>query len=242
MHRSAFDRRVHHARHARILSEHAAAIDDVGQVGDGDILADVAVIGGGFVLQSGHSGDRQLRGRGGQIAVAQLAAGRGVHHFMILRLHFGHGNAPLRGRGLLEHRARGGAGLPHGLVETTDGVRPVGILIAVFSVADRLLNLDAIPVGVEFIGNHHGESRANAGAHFRAVRDDDHRAVGLDAEVDAWMPGGLIRHRLSSDSNLRSQHECARGEHVAEEAAAADLAYGHAFTPAAILIAEQMRW
>ena len=141
---------------------------------------------------------------------------------------------PLRRRGLDQHRARRGPGLAEGIEEVADRLRAVGVLVAVARVADALDDLDAGPVGVELVGGDHRQRRADAGPHLGAVRDDVHRAVGIDAQVDARIEGGVVGRRCGSRSTpvLREQrlrHEAggdderAGREHAAEEAPAADV-------------------
>ena len=88
-------------------------------------------------------------------------------------------DAPALGRGLLQHRARGGAALPHRLDEMPDAARAVGVLVAVFRlVAGRLLDADLGPVGFEFVGDDHRQRGARgAGAHLGAGRHDRDGAV-----------------------------------------------------------------
>ena len=75
-------------------------------------------------------------------------------------------------------------GVTEGLVEVADRSRAVGVLIAVTGITHTLLDADARPVGVELVGRHHRQRRPDARAHFRAVGDDEYRAVGFDAEID----------------------------------------------------------
>src|SRR5262245_27348731 len=80
----------------------------------------------------------------------------------------------LRGR-LNEHEAGGGAGLPHYIEEASDRMRPVGVLIAVARVADRLFDLYFPPVCVQLVRDHERERSTNTGSHLRAMSDYPYR-------------------------------------------------------------------
>ncbi len=75
------------------------------------------------------------------------------------------GNIPSRGGGGDQHRASGGAYLAHQVEVAADGVRAIGILLAVFWIAYCLVDFDFGPVGIEFVGDHQGQSGAAAAAH-----------------------------------------------------------------------------
>jgi hypothetical protein len=170
---------------------------------------------------------------------------------------------PLRRRGLDQHRARRGPGLAEGVEEVADRLRAVGVLVAVARVADALDDLDAGPVGVELVGGDHRQRRADAGPHLRAVRDDVHRPIGIDAQEDARVEGGVVRGvaeagcaGIRSMGEQRVRHEArgddegARREHAAEEAPPAHVGRddgprrhggGHARPSAALLMAARTR-
>jgi hypothetical protein len=155
-------------------------------------------------------------------------------------------NAPRPRGGLLEHRARGGAGHAHRLVEVPDRTGAVGVLRAVLLVANGLDDLHARPVGVEFVGHDQRQRRPRARAHLRPVRDDLHEAVGQDGEIDARLPGPLRQRVLREDRQRhepRAEHERAGRRGAAEKGSTREDA-AHARLPAACasLIAARMRW
>ena len=102
--------------------------------------------------------------------------------------HLVDGDAPLLGRRLAEHLARGGAGLPQGLEMVADAAAPaVGLLAGdgvrvEGRVGRRGLDPDAVPVGVELVRDDHGHRGHRALAHLGDRVDDGHDAVAIDAE------------------------------------------------------------
>ena len=70
-------------------------------------------------------------------------------------------------------------------------MRPVCVLIAVLFVAGCLHELHALPIGVQFIRRDKWHGRATSAAHFAAVRDDVHRAVGVDRKPYIWRERAL---------------------------------------------------
>jgi hypothetical protein len=99
-----------------------------------------------------------------------------------------HRHAPGGGGGAFEHEAGGRARLAQGVIAIADRFRPVGILVAILGIADRLLDRDPLPVSLQFIGRHHRQRGADARTHLRAVRDDDHRTGWLNAQVHTGGP------------------------------------------------------
>ena len=111
-HRRPGDDRELHAGQHDVLAVDGLAGGDVDEIGDADgALADVAE--GARLLQLDLVGGRhrQARRGGGELAVAQLAAGRLVHDLVQLRLHLAHVHLPLGGGRLLQHGCRAAA--PH---------------------------------------------------------------------------------------------------------------------------------
>ena len=98
-------------------------------------------------------------------------------------------NAPFGGSGPFEHQLCRCTGPAEGFVEIAHRSRPVGILVAVFHIADGLLDPHPCPVGFQFIGCHHREGRADPRPHFRAVGNDDDLPRGFNAQVDIGRPG-----------------------------------------------------
>ncbi len=170
---------------------------------------------------------------------------------MILGLALRGWHAPFRGGRALKHHARGGAGLAHRVIKITDGLRAVRVLAAVLGVADSLLDLHPRPVRFQFFRDDHGQRGTNPSPHFRAMRDDDHAAIGLEAEIHVGLPGGVDggRGRCFCRKHARAEQQRAGRDHTSEKIAAADYgdrigvhAFGfHAFTPAAIFTACRIR-
>src|SRR5271156_2903084 len=115
-----------------------------------------------------------------------------MHHCMKVCLTLADGHSPLLSRGLNEHDPRGRAGQPHHIEKASDGMRTVSVLIAVPRIANRLINLHTLPVGIQFVSHHHGKSGANYRAHFRAMSDNPDSSVSLDAHKNIGMKCGVI--------------------------------------------------
>jgi hypothetical protein len=84
------------------------------------------------------------------------------------------------------------------------------------------------------------------------MRDDDHTPIGLQAEIDAGLPGGVITVRRSGrfyGKDARAEHQRTGGKYAAQKIAAADnrdragaRAFRlHTLTPAAIFTACRIR-
>jgi hypothetical protein len=170
---------------------------------------------------------------------------------MIACLAFGLRHFPFGRRGGHEHRLGGRAGPAERLEEVADRARTVGVLVAVTRVADRLLDGDPAPIGLQLVGGHLRQRRPDAGPHLGTVRDDEDGAVGADAEVDARIERRRLglraeRRRLGPDGlgqHLGRDDEGAGRRDPLQEVPAADiLDRAHARPPfAAVLIAARMR-
>ena len=69
-------------------------------------------------------------------------------------------------RGCLnQHHPCGRSALAHGVEVSSYGFRPVGILISQPLVSHCLVDLYMLPIGVEFVGEHHRQRGANDGSH-----------------------------------------------------------------------------
>ncbi len=70
---------------------------------------------------------------------------------------FGHAvgrpDIPLLRRRLYQHEARAGSRLAHDIVKASDRMGPVRVLIAVARIADRLIDLHPLPVGIQLVGD-----------------------------------------------------------------------------------------
>ena len=129
--RWAGDDGVQHAVEDGVDAVLAAAGDDIRAVHQLHLaLADVAELRGLFQAQRLARRHRQAGSCDGERSVAESALRRPVHDLMVERLHFGDGNPPARGRGLLQHGPRGGAAAAHRLEEMAHAARAVGVLVA----------------------------------------------------------------------------------------------------------------
>jgi hypothetical protein len=189
---------------------------------------------GSLSLISPIPGTGIAAGRFGECPVAELAAGLGVDHFAVLRLHFGNGNFPLRRGGPFQHLARGGAAAAHRHEEVTRAARAVGVLVAVaLLVAGCLHYAHLAPVGFQLVGNDHRHAGANALAHLRAVAYDAHDALVVDRDEHERAVDPAVRHAVGAellgvggaDSGHEAGGDCEGAERGAllDEAAAADV-------------------
>ena len=186
-----FNRGEDHARHRGVHTEHCLARDHVGKIEQGiAFLPDIAPLRPRLQLEFVRFRNRQLCGRSGQLAVAQFAVAGSMHHKVQLGRAVARGHFPLRGGSADQHGASGAADLTHQVKRTADGVRPICILIAIFRVADRLINLDLGPIGVELIGDYQRQGSAAPASHLRAVRDDGYGAVCCNRHPQAGIECG----------------------------------------------------
>ena len=180
-HGRMLNRRVDHARHSRVHAENRFAGNDLGKIEQRiAFFADVAPLGTRFKWDVFFFRDRQLRCSGSNFAIAQLTAAGAMHNEVGLGRAVFRGNAPLRGCGADQHDASGSAYLAHQVERTADRVRPVRILLAVFRIANCLLELDLRPVRIKFVGDHERQSCAAAATHLRAMGDDSDNAIRCD--------------------------------------------------------------
>ena len=207
--RGPLDGGVQHSRHLRVDAELASAAGMVALLHGRHLFADVAELT--FGLQCPLAFFRHWKSGSyfDEFAVAGFLATFGVDDKMVLAFTFRDWHVPLLGGGLFEHEPDGGAGGAHSIVEIADGARAVGILRAVFHVAQRLLDAHLLPIGFELIGDDHRQDRSNSGPHLGPVGDDDGGAVRLDAEVDAWHPS---RSGAFDLVDLHAEHERTRAE------------------------------
>ena len=188
--RGAFDRSVDHAGDARIHAEGALAHYDVVQIRGGDAFAHVAEFGWGLQPEFFLLRDRLQGGQRGQFAVAEFLAAL-VNDLVIDGLAFGSGHLPFFRSRAFQHQTGTGAGFADGYDEVANGAGTICVLRAVLGIADGLFDLDALPIGFEFVGQNHGQDGADPCAHFGSVREDDERAVGFEAQPDSGMPRGI---------------------------------------------------
>jgi hypothetical protein len=244
------DGSVNHPLAEDVEAELRFAGDDVGLVVDRSLLTHELPLVPRLELQRVGLGHGQLAGRGGERSVAQTPIASLMNHLVVPGDALGGGHVPLRRGRADEHHLRGRSCLPEGRVEVTDRAGSVRVLIAVLRVADALLDPDARPVDVQLVGRHHRQRGPDARSHLGSVGDDEHGAVGLDAQIDARPQDGGIRACRSRGrlrpggvgEHPRRQHERTRREHPADELAPADVFDdAHARSFAAVLIAALIR-
>src|SRR5258708_35650943 len=79
-------------------------------------------------------------------------------------------------------------------------MRAVRILISIALIADGLLELHALPIGFEFIGQDKRERRADSRSHLRAMRDDENPSVRINSEIHAGIQHSVINFRIFGES------------------------------------------
>ena len=182
MRRATLDRRMQHARQAGIdavvrgTRGHREAVDRV------DGLADVPI--GVLRFEGGLFGDGHVRCQRHEFAIAEAAAARFVVHRMHARHALAGRHAPCGGSGSDQHFARRGTCAAQQVELLANAGRAVGILVAVFLVAQCLFQADQVPVGVELVGDDLRQAGADALAHLRPMAHDLHDAVRTDIHVD----------------------------------------------------------
>src|SRR5271157_3514935 len=150
-----------------------------------------------------------------------------LHRVRLAGVTFGGRNIPPRGGGADEHQTSGGAGLPHHVEEIADGVRRIGLLVAILWIGERLLDLDSLPVGAEFIGQDNWQRGLDPVPHLGAMRDDRNRSVGGDGHPQTRLKRcgrcfpfrGPERFGNQSDA----EHEYTGGEGALKKSAAGDI-------------------
>ncbi|MNQ94650.1 hypothetical protein D3C85_1101730 [compost metagenome] len=219
---------------------HRTTVDDVFTVdGLGAFLADVTELLGLLEFQAVAGRNRQRTCGGGQGAISEFAARRLMDDLVQLRVTLTDRHFPLCGRSLFEHGPRGGTAAAHRLVPVTHAARAVGVLVAeAHFIAGGLLHLDHRPVGFQFIGHHHGQAGAHALAHFRAVADHGHRAIGGDAHIDFRIVDPAVGHAVGAELLLflfgkrvlpaptRGDHQRTGRPHALEKTTATEVAQG----------------
>src|ERR1700731_4728712 len=100
--------------------------------------------------------------------------------------------SPMLRSGPNEHEGGSSAGQAHNIKKASDGMRTVGVLIAVSRVTDRLIDFYALPVGIQFVGQDHRQGGSNDGSHFRAMSDNPDSSVRLDTDEHIGMKRGII--------------------------------------------------
>jgi len=103
--------------------------------------------------------------------------------------------APLRRRGLLEHRPRRRSAATHRLEKVTHTARAIGVLVAeACFIALRLPHEHAAEVGLELIGDHHRQAGTHALPHLLAMAGYRHSAIGGDRDKHQRVIHPTVRH------------------------------------------------
>src|SRR5262249_37881675 len=95
-------------------------------------------------------------------------------------------HVPLLGSRADEHGATGGADLSHLVEETPNGVRSVGVLLAVPGIADGLVNPYFCPISIEFVRDDQWKCRAAAASHLGAMGHDGDGTISCDTQENIW--------------------------------------------------------
>jgi hypothetical protein len=125
-------------------------------------------------------------------------------------------------------------------------------LVSVSLIANRLVDLHPLPVGVKFVRNYQRQGCPDNSAHLRTVSNDKDGAILLNADKDIGVERGAVRIGLSACLMLRDQYrrkisngqdERSCPKHSLEEPTPAYvLDWAHAIFSAANLIAARIRW
>jgi len=230
--RGMFDRGVQHSVQLRVHAEDSLARTYVVKIVTLDPLADITPSRLFLELQIFFPGNRQLRCGRGEFAIAKAPIGCRMHDSVQIGDALSGRNFPLLCRGLDEHEASGRTGLPHNFIEVANGMGAVSILVAIARIAESLLNLDSLPVGIEFIGYYERKSRANLRAHFGASGNNVDRPIDVDSNKHAGTKTGRIQLRFIQDGfiatkqrgrKVRPEEERSRTQDAVEKSSAADV-------------------
>ena len=195
-HRGARDHRDQHPRRLDVDAELGAAVNLGRRVEPLDPCAEDLPF---LWLLEGHVGRDGGRGdRGGfrdELPVGETPFARRVHDGAVLGPARGLVDPPRRGGSGEEQLPGRGTRLPQRGVGGADARAASGALHAEHRVDVRLvrgreLDPDLGPVGVELLGEQHGQRRGDALAHLRAVHHDEHALVGADPQPRVGREGG----------------------------------------------------
>ena len=194
-HRRTSDDRVEHALLAQVEAVDGLAREDLVEIGQRDIFADVLVLRRRTHEELFLLRDRKLGGGRDDVLEVESALRLLVDDRVTARRALGGVDAPLSCGGALEHRSSGRAGLAHAIEEASDAPRAIRILRPESRIADALLDLDARPIGTELVSDDRRQRRTDSRPHFGTVRDDGHETVGRDAQKDVRVEilPGLLR-------------------------------------------------
>ena len=244
--RAALDRDVLDPGNDHVDAVGRPPAHDVVEVDDRHRLADVTPRARRLEAKLHVVGRRQRQvGRDlDKIAEAEAPSSGLVHDRMVLRVARGGIDVPRARRRFLEQLPRDRAGLAQRLVELPHAARAVGVLVTVFDVGITLDDLDARPIGVELVGQHHRKAGLDAGAHFGAVGNNRHHPGFFDADIDVrgelgfrGCPGGK-----AAEADVEAEHQPGAKAQAAKDVTPAEIFDCHAPDSAAALIAARMRW
>jgi hypothetical protein len=157
---------------------------------------------------------------------------------------------------LNEHPAGRGTTLSHSVKEVSYRTGAICILLAISLIANRLIDLHALPVGVKFVRKHEWQGSADGRSHLRPVGHDVDSSIALNSYEEIGMKGGAVSIGLIEDLTIGRQslrqnrwdetygeHKRARSKSSLEESTPTNiLDLSHAILPAASLIAWRIRW
>ncbi len=187
--------------------EHAGEVDVQAELGPaGRFGGRIQALGSAFpeqielrrILELDVLRRRELRRLFGELAVGELLAALVDHHALFRAAVGGIGFPGFRGRGD-EHRARRRARLAHRLPVPAHRGRSAGRLHAEDRIGERLIDPRLLdphprPVGVQLLGDQHGNRRVHALAHLGETAHHGDIVVRRDAQIGAHprlLPGAL---------------------------------------------------
>ena len=153
-----FDGGIEHALGFRVHAESRLAGNDIVRVVEARIVfANIAPRAARIQLDVIALRNRLLGSSSGQFAEAEFAAGASVRN-EVRHAHtaFARGDIPFCGGGADQHHSACGTGGAHDFKTIADGMRTVGILIAILVIAKGLFESDMVPIGAEFVRQDQG--------------------------------------------------------------------------------------
>jgi len=163
---------VEHARQLLVDAEKGLAGDDGGVVDAADAGAEDLELRLALQLHVALVRDRERGGLGGELAIGEGATGRGVDHATLVGRELLGAHAPGLGRRLDEHRAGGGAGAAQEHVIVGRGTAAAGELGPDVAAQAGLLDDDGGEIGVELLGDDHGQGGFHALAGLGVLGED----------------------------------------------------------------------
>ena len=179
-------RRVLHARHRYINSEHRLAGDDAAQIVSLLPRADNAELLRILQWHRGQIGRRHRCRCRGQRTICRGTRAAAVVHDALVGFQLADRHIPLFGRGRHQHRTTGSTHSAHRQPVGWRGCASAGDLCLVFRAVEiALFDAHIRPVDIEFFGDEHRQHGLDALSDFRILRRDGHDTVGRDAHIRA---------------------------------------------------------